>query len=302
MRLCALERWAGPLVVICSLSSVALGCGDCGGKRSAPATSGASKGKKLQEKAVLEGVVRLAPGATLPAYTPEQMEKKLLKKLQPEAPPAICTPPKVSDRQPVQLTADGLLSGVMLAPSNFTHQPTRPPLVHEITIEDCRLKPQLVVAMKGDSLRVRSTVNYAFMPNFNEGPAVRTLLPGQTYDVNLDEPGVRPLLCGFTASCGRTDVIVMLHPLYTTTDSSGKFRFDDFPAGETVTLSAWHPLFQEAKLELHLEPGEHKQVELVIQPVPQAPTPTPTQAPTPAPAPAKPKGSETQPPGKPGLK
>jgi hypothetical protein len=227
--------------------------------------------KGLAQKAVVEGVVRLAGGFELPSYAPEQMTKKLLKQLPPEALPAACTPPKTTDRQPVALTSDGLLAGVMLAASNFAHQPSRPPLVHEVTIEDCRLKPSLVVAMKGDSLRVRSTVNYPFMPSYNEGSSVRSLIPGQTYDVVLDKPGVAPLFCGFTASCGRTDVIVMLHPVFATTDGSGKFRFDDFPAGENVTLSAWHPLFEEAKIELHLEPGEHKTVELVLRPSAQAP-------------------------------
>jgi hypothetical protein len=268
------------IVAACVLFG-AIGCDACRGKQQTPAGSAKPAPKGPVPKAVVEGVVRLADGVELPSYAPEQMTKKLLKQLPPEALPAMCTPPKTTDRQPVALTPDGLLAGVMLAASNFSHQPNRPPLVHEVTIEDCRLKPQLVVAMKGDSLRVQSTVNYPFMPSYNEGSSVRSLIPGQTYDVVLDKPGVAPLFCGFTASCGRTDVIVMLHPIFAVTDASGKFRFDDFPVGENVTLSAWHPLFDEAKVEVHVEPGEHKTVELVLRPMAQAQKPS-----NPAPAPA----------------
>jgi hypothetical protein len=139
-------------------------------------------------------------------------------------------------------------------------------------------------------LRVRSALDYPFMPAYGETPVVRTLIRGQTYDVTLDTPGVSPLLCGFTAPCGRTDVVVMLHPLATVTDDKGNFRIDGFPAGEQVTLSAWHPLFQEARLDLRVEPGETKKVELVLTPnVPHSPAPpqAPAAAPEKAPAPAE---------------
>jgi hypothetical protein len=260
----------------------------CAKHKASPGRSngpGANAESAQPAKAVVEGVIRLAPGAELPSYAPEQMEKKLFQKLAPEAPPATCTPPKKTDRQPVRLTADGALAGVMLAPSGFSVQPQRPPLVHEVVIDDCRLSPALVVAMKGDSLRVRSNVSFPFMPSYESGPGVRSLIPGQTYDVPLDKPGVSPLLCGFTAPCGRTDVIVLLHPVYAVTDAQGKFRFDDFPAGEEVSLSAWHPLFQESKVTLRVEPGEHKRLELVLTP---APAPAAQGA---APASAPPAGS-----------
>ena len=146
----------------------------------------------------------------------------------------------------------------MVVATGFSHQPQRPPMTHEVTIEDCRLTPPLVVAMKGDTLRVRNTVNYPFMPTYRERGMARTLIPGQTYDVALDKPGVQPLLCGFTAPCGRTDVIVLLHPLYAKTDANGKFRIEGLPADEELTINAWHPLFQESKLQVRLGSGEHK--------------------------------------------
>jgi hypothetical protein len=263
----------------------------CSKAKPAPGRGGATADQKApaeRAKPVVEGVVRLAPGAELPSYAPEQMEKKLFQKLAPEAPPSSCTPPKKADRQPVKLTPDGALAGVMLAPSGFSHQPQRAPQVHDVTIDDCRLTPSLVVALKGDSLRVTNRVNFAFMPSYEAAAAVRSLIPGQTYDVPLNAQGVKPLLCGFTAPCGRTDVVVLLHPFYVVTDAQGHFRFDDFPTGEEVSLSAWHPLFQESRVTLRVEPGEHKQLELVLTPLATAPA-APSSAPEPAGAKASPK-------------
>jgi hypothetical protein len=218
------------------------------------------------------------------------MEKRVLAHAERAVPPESCAPPKLDDRLPVRATAEGLLSAVVVAASNFKRQPVRAPIAHEVVIDDCRLTPRTVAAMKGDQLRVRTVVDYPFMPAFGDttGKSVRTLIPGQTYDVSLDKPGVYPLLCGFTAPCGRADVIVMLHPVHAVTDAEGKFRIDVFPAGETVTLSAWHPLFQESKLELRVEPGETKNVELVLTPVAQA-APAPPAEPAGKPSPKKPK-------------
>jgi hypothetical protein len=235
--------------------------------------------KPLIETGVIEGVVRLAAGHELPAYMPEQMEKHVLAQTAAAPLPESCTPPRVADRQPVQQTADGLLTGVVVAASNFSHARPRPPHVQEVAIDDCRLKPSIVVAMTGDTLRVRSNVNYPFMPSYGADLEVRTLIPGQTYEAPLKKPGVSALLCGFTAPCGRTDVIVMKSPLAVVTDAQGKFRIADFPAGETVSLSAWHPLFQESRIDVRVEPGATKQVEFVL--TPSAPPPRAAPAPEP---------------------
>lgn len=256
--------------VVAALCLFGAGCGKSAeppsaGDKRAPARSA------VKDAAVLEGSVRLAEGFELPSLSPEAMEKKVLDQLAQAAPPPSCTPTKIVDRQPVRLSDDGHLTGVLVALSKFARQPTRPPRVYDVAIEDCRLTPQLVVAMKGDRLRVVNRVDYPFMPTIGEDPMVRTLSLGQTYDVPLDQPGVRALTCGFTAPCGRTEVIVMLHPLYAVSDARGSFRFDDFPAGEPITLSAWHPLFQESQLEVRLEPGEHKRIELTLTPISSAP-------------------------------
>jgi hypothetical protein len=264
------------LALLALLAGAACKSGDAArsGGESAPAADTKSEAPH-KRTGVLEGVVRLAPGYELPSYAPEQMEAKVLEHAKDAPEPESCTPPRTTDRQPVQATGDGALSNVMLAPSEFSQRVERAPRIHEVSIEDCRLTPKLVVAMKGDLLRVKNTMNYPFMPAYAQEGMARTLLPGQTYDVKLDKPGVDSLRCGFTAPCGRTDVVVMLHPLYVVTDAEGKFRFDAFPADESVVLSAWHPLFQETKQQIRVQAGEHKTIELLLTPRTPAPAATP---------------------------
>jgi hypothetical protein len=132
---------------------------------------------------------------------------------------------------------------------------------------------------------VRNEVDYPFMPAYGAVDTVKTLVPGQTYDVVLDKPGVATLACGFTAPCGRSDVITLQHTFAALSDDKGAFRFEAFPADEPITLSAWHPLFQEATVEVTLGGGERKTVELVLQPAAVAATPTVPEAPS---APAQP--------------
>lgn len=271
----------GAVLVVAALVGAG-GCGDCAGARrveprAAPKPKPASPAPS--NAAWVEGSVRLAEGYDVPAYLPEDMEKKVLTRMERAALPDVCTPAKTIDRQPVRLTSDGLLSGVMLAVSQFSRQPSRPPVTHEVIIRDCRLEPALVVAMKGDTLRIRNDVDYPFMPGLLRDPVARTLSRGQVYDLPLTAPGVTPVACGFTAPCGRSEVVVMLHPLYAITDAAGNFRFEDFPAGETVTLSAWHPLFLESRLEVHVERGEHKRLELTLTPLAPAPQPAEGAAP-----------------------
>lgn len=215
---------------------------------------------------VVTGVVRLAEGASLPAYTHEEMEREVLQHTKRGAWPEACTPPKQADYQPVSLGPDGGLVGVMVAASNFTGATPRPPKTHEVVIHDCRLRPSLVVAMKGDHLIIKNEVDFPFMPTFGKTSIARTLMPGQRFDHPLSQGGVTSVLCGITAPCGRADVVTVFHPVYAVTDDKGRFSIPDFPADQTVELNAWHPLFAEAKLEVRIGQGETKQVELVLTP------------------------------------
>ncbi|MDD9970792.1 MAG: hypothetical protein OXR73_31435 [Myxococcales bacterium] len=252
--------WGGTLcLLLCGA------CGDCGSK-SKRTGSDRTTGGPATAKTVVTGRVKLAPGHSLPAYSLEDMERKVLTNARRGEWPKGCTPPKLADRRPVQLTPDGYLKGVMVGATGFKTASPRPPKVHDVTIEDCRLTPSLVVAVKGDVLRIRNNVDFPFMPTFGPATVARTLMPEQKFEVDLDRGGVESVLCGFTAPCGRTDVVTIYHPVYALTDSQGRFRIEDFPPDQPVELNAWHPLFEANKIEFTAELGEIKEVELVVAP------------------------------------
>lgn len=241
-------------------------------------------------EAVLEGSVRLPEGVEPPAFTPEDMERKVLDHTKRAEWPAECTPPKILDSVPMRPAPDGALSGVVVAVSGFKQAYKRAPRTHDVVIRDCRLTPSTIVAMTGDKLRVTSEVKYPFMPAYGPPSAVRTLMPGQKYEVELSAAGVSPLSCGFTAPCGRTDVVVLLHPLAAVTDDKGYFRIDSFPAGERVTVTAWHPLLAESETQVELAPGESKTVELTARLADAQPAQAPGTGGSPA-APSQPPTS-----------
>lgn len=222
-----------------------------------------------KKPAVLVGSVRLADGAELPSYTQEQMERQVLAHAKGGTTPEACSPPKIEDRQPVSLTPDGKLVGVMLAASDFTQREEGvQPKTIELLIKDCRLTPKIVVARIGDSIHIANDSPYPMMPGMGFETYNQTLTQGQSRDIKLDGGGVRIVACGFSAQCGRTDVVVLGHSQGTVTNAQGEFRLPSFPAGETVRLNAWHPLFNDSTLEVRVEPGEEKRVELVLAPKP----------------------------------
>jgi hypothetical protein len=225
---------------------------------------------------VIEGVVRLEKGAVLPSYPPKMMMRQVLNLTEPAPMPEECSPAVDADRQPVRLlTEQGGLAGVMIAVSGFTRFNKRPSVTHEVVIEDCRLKPMLVVAEKDDMIRLRSTTNYPFMPSLGTSNITETLIKGQEQVIALDRGGIQTILCGFTAPCGRTDIIILYHSLATITDAQGAFRLDKVPAGETITVNAWHPLFRETNVSLSVQPNEVRQVPLTLSPAPEYLTPPP---------------------------
>jgi hypothetical protein len=265
------------LPISCALFIIAVsGCGKSATNKEPKPTAGKAAVKGADKPkapealvGVVEGVVRLERGAKLPSYPPQMMMRQVLNITEPEPMPEGCSPAKDSDRQPVRLTEEGALAGVIVAASDYSRPEKRPPVTHDVTIEDCRLMPMLVVAAQNDQLRLRSTIDYPFMPELNGAAITQTLIKGQEKVLQLDRGGIRTVLCGFTAPCGRTDVVILYHSLYTITDQKGAFRIEKFPANEIVTLNAWHPLFRDANLKLSVQPNEIRRVEMVLSPLPE---------------------------------
>jgi hypothetical protein len=216
----------------------------------------------------IEGTITLEDGSTLPAYPPEQMRRQVLNLTEPEPMPEGCSPASDDDRRPVQVSGAGL-SGVMVAVTGFSRYSKRAPLTHEVVLSNCRLHPMLVVAAKDDLLRLRSEIDYPFMPSLGDNPVVEALIKGQEKIVPLNQAGPRALLCGFTAPCGRTDIVVINHSLYAVTGEGGRFRIDKVPAGEVLTVNAWHPLFEAAGLKLSVQKDEVRNVSVSIKPLAQ---------------------------------
>jgi hypothetical protein len=255
------------VVVGCALLA---GCNCSGGEDQPPGAEAASGGEDARGARVLEGTVRLAEGAELPSYPDNPLVPPPNRPDVPEA----CTPPQRADAQPVELGADRGLAGVLVALHEFSTSPPHEPVTHEMTITDCRLEPRLVVATRGDRLRITNETDYPFLPDLGSG-LMQAILHEGTQEIELAQGGVRRLECGFAAPCGRAEIVTLYHPLHAVTDEAGRFRIEGVPADEEVRVSAWHPLFRESNRTITLGSDASDSVELVLEPAPAPPAPEP---------------------------
>src|SRR5690606_37410638 len=114
-----------------ALSSLLLAACDCAGEE----PSGTTRGHAAPARtATLEGIVKLADGAELPRWP----DNPLSVRGQPPIPES-CTPPQLSDREPVRLSAGRGLSNVVVTLADFAEAPPHEPATHEVVIRDCRL-------------------------------------------------------------------------------------------------------------------------------------------------------------------
>lgn len=253
-------------VALCALLAVmATACDACSPKTPAPDKK-APTAAPVPRFGVIEGVVRLAEAAELPEVPPRMMYQQFLQQEDPLPGPSVCTPAKQTDRRPVQIGAGNVLSSIFVAASDFKTPVSRPPKVHDLIIDDCRLQPMVVGAMRGDTLRIGSKTDYPFMPQIGSATFIETMIKGQERTQTLEALGVQTVLCAFTAPCGRADVITVAHPLYALSDVAGHFRIEGVPADETLNLNAWHPLFRATTQSVKVAPGETKQVDFVMTP------------------------------------
>ncbi len=215
----------------------------------------------------VEGIVRLAEGATLPGFATNPMTTD-----RPVATtPSDCPPPQDSDRQPVQIAAGGGLTNlVIVATGDETRWPrTTSPTTHTLRIERCRLEPRVLVAERGDTLHLVNTTTFPFFPEMGTG-MTRALIPSDPIDLDLDTGGARAVECGFANPCGRADIVTLYHPVHTVTTAEGTFRMTNVPAGQDVRINAWHPLFIEGHATTRVEAGQTVHVEILITPAPVA--------------------------------
>lgn len=270
-------RWVS-LIGGAALLLVGCHCGDGGEAHRAESDDRAAR-PSAAVTGVLEGMVRLVDGAELPSYPDNPMVSPPGRPELPEG----CTPPQRADAQPVSMTEERGLAGVLVSLHEFETSPSYASVTHELTITDCRLSPRLVVATRGDRLRVTNQTDYPFLPDLGSG-VLQAILHQRTREVELGEGGVRSLECAFAAPCGRSYIVTLYHPLHAITDESGRFRIENVPAGEEVRVSAWHPLFQESNEQFVLEMGERRTVDFALEPAPPPPAPDPATPPREGPA------------------
>lgn len=257
-----------------------LGCGSCRGDRPGaqpgePATeeegsAGAAAAPSARRLGTVRGRVRLAEGASLPSYPPEAIQA---------GGPTAQLPPECEGTdpsealQPVRLDEGGLVDVMVTATGDqerfFAALGSWEPQEREVRIRGCRLQPPLVTATRGDTLVLSNESDYPFMLAVGRTSFMEGLLKGSPRRITLDEGGVQAIRCGFAAPCGRTDVVVVYHPVHTITGDEGRFELA-VPADQEVEIHAWHPLFQDATITVTVPQGESREVELVLGPAPGA--------------------------------
>lgn len=227
--------------------------------------------------ATLEGTIRIADGAEVPT-----LPAAMIPRHGNQNAPEFCSPPRTTDRQLVRLAEDGHgLSGVIVTVTDFEgrNQPPHQPQVHDLTIRDCRLTPTMIDATAGDTLRLHNDDDFPFLPSLTSGGMTQALIKGQTRDISLARGGSQMVGCGaFGPACGRSDVLVLNHPVHALSDATGHFRIAQVPSGEPITVTAVGLMYRPSPMGLTLQPGETRRVDFVL-------TPTPFAEPAPAPAP-----------------
>jgi hypothetical protein len=232
----------------------------------APACDGeAHAGRRDAPAGTLLGRVRLAPGAELPSYAPFDLAGAPLHPRSEPAAPAECGAALARARRPVTADSEQWLSGVVIAASDFARFRPRPLRNHRVAIAGCQLQPAVIAATAGEELVVENRDAFTFAPLLGPSYRAHPLAHGERKRFPLPL-GVDALACDPGAPCGRTDVVVFRHPVHAVTGAHGEFRIDDFPAGEMVRVTAWHPLFEESETFVWVEPGKQQRIELLLRP------------------------------------
>jgi hypothetical protein len=238
---------------------------------------------------VVRGIVRLAKGVPVPLAPVPKMGNGQLD--------ATTTPPcpalDVSDRQTIR-RADkgGGLSPVHLAITGMSDVPKRSPKVHELFLDACRLRPVLLGAMRGDTVRVTNRSDMPLLPLLPGDKFMTGMLRNEQREFELTIKGSMPIRCNFGNYCGETTIVSLSHPFYAVTDAEGHFVIEQVPLDQELQIHAWHPLLNVKTVTLKLTKDEReKTIELTVEPTPAALATTragSAASPTAAPGDAKP--------------
>jgi len=250
-------------------------------------TSSAAVVPPLRFLGTVRGVVKLAKGAKLPIAPPVLSHGA--------EPPSVapCPPIDASDRRTVTRAKEtGGLSPVHVALTGMHGIPQRAPMVHDVFIDACRLRPALVGAMRGDSVRVTNRSETALIPQLPGDKFMRGLMRGDTRETVLKSTQTR-ITCGFGSYCGETLVVATKHPLFAVTSGEGFFTIANAPLDEDLRVHAWHPLFDITSAPVRLSDDKREaMVELTLTPRPEPKAPPAAKGTKPG----KPGAPEVEPP------
>jgi len=105
----------------------------------------------------------------------------------------------------------------------------------------CRYQPHILLVPQNAALQMRSsdatlhTIHMDGAASFN----LPFPFPGQVISRNMTSPGLVTLKCNGGHVWMNAEMMVVPHPYYVVTDSSGKFELTNVPAGD-YQLVAWH--------------------------------------------------------------
>lgn len=217
------------------------------------------------------GIVRLGEGVELPRYP-----LAALGRVEGRPPlPDICTPAAEGDRQPMRVAANGGVEGLLLTAvstdpdNNAAFRAAigqREPQTHDVRIEDCRLTPNLLPVVQGDSIHLTNNTRFSFLPVFSSVGVMEGLAFNQERTYVAETLRAHHIQCGFAVPCGRSEVIVLHHDVAVVSGEGGQFELE-VPAGIPLRLHAWHPLFgsHEATAEVTIPAGGRTTVELTVE-------------------------------------
>ena len=197
---------------------------------------------------VVLGSVRLAKGQKVP-LAPAPLVNGL-----PATAVAPCPPIDLNDQRSVTHADSGGLSPVHVAITGMRTTPPSTPRTHELFIDGCRLRPTMLAATRGDSVRITNRTDTALLPVLPGDRFMQGMLRGESREFPLKQLGRSVIRCNFANYCGETVVVTVSHPLYAVTDAEGRFRIENVPLDQPLKVHAFHPLFDVSTVDVTLTP------------------------------------------------
>jgi hypothetical protein len=234
---------------------------DAGLPRAAQAQR-ADAGPPVEFGGTLRGVIKLAKGQKLPLAPFPVLSGGV-----PAPSVAPCPTVDASDQRTVSVAKQtGGLSPIHVAITGMSAAPPHEPVTHELFIDACRLRPAMIAAVRGDTVRVTNRSETALVPRVPGASYMRGLLKGETASGVLK--AARTVVdCGFGSYCGDSLVIATTHPLAAVTTPEGFFTIEHVPLEQELRVFAWNPLFELTSQLVKLTHAQPEQmIELTLTP------------------------------------